>query len=365
MKPGKTLQELAAELDRTANAKADYIVPTPRLTMLTQPVGEEPGDETPVSELHVPDVGEDGGASEFKVLDLTHQQIGLHLGIPKKFYDRLRGEHPGLLDTNVNTLFREHPAKRMVRTLDGRARAFLSDRYRRLDNYDLAQAVLPILGEYAESVDLRVESCELTDRKLYIKALMPRIEGEIRVGEIVQAGLMISNSEVGLGSVQVQPLLFKLACSNGMISNVGTKRYHVGRQAEESDAAYMLYRDETLEADDKAFWMKIQDTVRASCTDVAFNKIVEQARELAGIKVEGTKEAIERLDNKFSLAEGEKESILGHLIEGSDLSAWGLVNAVTRAAQDVESYDRSTEMERIGGQILELPKRDLETIAVG
>lgn len=30
----------------------------------------------------------------------------------------------------------------------------------------------------------------------------------------------------------------------------------------------------------------------------------------------------------------------------------GLVNAVTRTAQDVESYDRSTTMERIGYSIL-------------
>ncbi|MBL0089244.1 MAG: hypothetical protein IPP44_22195 [Ideonella sp.] len=33
----------------------------------------------------------------------------------------------------------------MVRTLDGQARAFLSDRYRRLDNYDLCEHVLPML----------------------------------------------------------------------------------------------------------------------------------------------------------------------------------------------------------------------------
>jgi len=31
-----------------------------------------------------------------------------------------------------------------------------------------------------------------------------------------------------------------------------------------------------------------------------------------------------------------------------------VLNAVTRHAQDVESYDRSTEMEEIGGRILNL-----------
>jgi hypothetical protein len=39
-----------------------------------------------------------------------------------------------------------------------------------------------------------------------------------------------------------------------------------------------------------------------------------------------------------------------------DLSLFGLINAVTRTASDVESYDRSVELQRIGGKIIELPK---------
>ena len=39
----------------------------------------------------------------------------------------------------------------MVRTLDGNARAFLSDRYRRLDNYDLLAHVLPMLRELPDA----------------------------------------------------------------------------------------------------------------------------------------------------------------------------------------------------------------------
>ena len=36
--------------------------------------------------------------------------------------------------------------KRMLRTLDGTARALLSDRYRRIDNFEVASAVLPIIS---------------------------------------------------------------------------------------------------------------------------------------------------------------------------------------------------------------------------
>lgn len=45
------------------------------------------------------------------------------------------------------------------------------------------------------------------------------------------------------------------------------------------------------------------------------------------------------------------------------MSAWGLANAVTRAAQDVESYDRSQELEAVGGDIIELPQNAWREIA--
>ena len=48
--------------------------------------------------------------------------------------------------------------------------------------------------------------------------------------------------------------------------------------------------------------------------------------------------------------------ILDHLIRDGEFSLYGLANAVTRAAQDVESYDRSTAMESIGYSILSMSK---------
>ena len=47
----------------------------------------------------------------------------------------------------------------------------------------------------------------------------------------------------------------------------------------------------------------------------------------------------------------EQEGILKYLIEGGDLSLYGLSNAVTRASQDVVSYDRATTLEGIGWQV--------------
>jgi hypothetical protein len=63
----------------------------------------------------------------------------------QKYLRRMQAEAPKLLASNVNHWFKETPERRMVRTLDGNIRAFLSDRYMRVDNTDVAEAVLPVL----------------------------------------------------------------------------------------------------------------------------------------------------------------------------------------------------------------------------
>ena len=42
------------------------------------------------------------------------------------------------------------------------------------------------------------------------------------------------------------------------------------------------------------------------------------------------------------------------MIEGGDLSAWGVVNAVTAQAHTALTYDRAVDFELAGGQLLDL-----------
>ncbi|SHK58329.1 hypothetical protein SAMN05216582_10873 [Selenomonas ruminantium] len=63
--------------------------------------------------------------------------------------------------------------------MDGNVRAFLSDRYRRLDNLELCAAVLPIIKDMKGAV---IESCEITDAHLYLKVINRRMKAEVAVG---------------------------------------------------------------------------------------------------------------------------------------------------------------------------------------
>lgn len=340
MKAGKTIQELAVELDRQQAVKKDMIVDMGALSM-------DPGDTGLALQVT-------GGsmAAQYGINDIAHRQIGQTLKIPALYYDRMRTEYPELLAQNVNGWFARTPdTKRMLRTMDGTARALLSDRYRRIDNFEVASAVLPIIS----SMDgASVESCELTESRMYLKVVNPRVTAEVKKGDIVQAGIIISNSEVGMGSVNVSPLVYRLVCSNGMIAQDGAvRKYHVGR-ANEGGEDFSIYRSETIEADDKAFLMKLEDSVKAAVDQARFAAIVDKMREATEATMEAkvVPQVVELASKEYGITEAEGKGILGHLIAGGDLSLYGLANAVTRQAQDVESYDRSTELEATGYKII-------------
>lgn len=340
MKAGKTLQELAMELDRQQAVKKDMIVDMGALSM-------DPGGTGLALQVT-------GGsmAAQYGINDIAHRQIGQTLKIPALYYDRMRTEYPELLAQNVNGWFARTPdTKRMLRTMDGTARALLSDRYRRIDNFEVASAVLPIISGMDGA---SVESCELTESRMYLKVVNPRVTAEVKKGDIVQAGIIISNSEVGMGSVNVSPLVYRLVCSNGMIAQDGAvRKYHVGR-ANEGGEDFSIYRNETIEADDKAFLMKLEDSVKAAVNQARFAAIVDKMREATEATMEAkvVPQVVELASKEYGITEAEGKGILGHLIAGGDLSLYGLANAVTRQAQDVESYDRSTELEATGYKII-------------
>ena len=349
MKAGRTIIELAQELSRQQSAKRDFRVDTRMLEMSAVDGGQILTMSNPETKM----------STMLDLNEIAHRQIGTALGIPAKYYQRMQMENPELLELNVNSWFRSEPKTRMIRTLDGTARAFLSDKYRRIDNYQIAEAVFPII---AEMPDARVESCEVTDSRMYLKVVNPRLQTEVVPGDVVQSGILISNSEVGMGSVNVQPLVYRLVCTNGMVVNdAATRKYHVGRGNEAGDD-FMLYSNETLEADDRALMLKIRDTVRAAVDQARFESVVNLMKRgtEAKITTQDIPKMVELASTDYGLSKAESGGVLDHLIRDGELSLYGLANAVTRAAQDVESYDRSTALESIGYSMLAMDGKSWE-----
>lgn len=345
----------ASRIVNLADGRRDFVVDTDAVDFdfMSTPVGEDKKGRRI-------DLWIDG--ETFPIAPIAHGQIAEKMGIPKRYYDRMMTEAPDLLRDNVRHWFQNTPKKNLVRVLDGNARAFLSNRYRPLDNDELMEAVLPGLT----SADVQIKQFALTESRLYVRAVTKRLTAEVAKGDIVQAGIVISNSEVGMGALKIEPMVYRLVCLNGMIHAVALNKLHVGRAFGNGDDVYEIMKDDTKELNDAAFWNTVRDVVSHAMSEDIFQTHVKKLQAAADIKIVGDPSGVIELAGKRivknGFQEGEQKSILKHLSEGNDLSAWGYGNAVTRAAQDSSSFDRRIELERMGAKIVEIPARDWKTI---
>jgi hypothetical protein len=266
-----------------------------------------------------------------------------------------------LFQTNVHHWLYNEPNRRMIRARregeTGTARAWLSDRYRRLDNIEIATKLLPEFDRLSEEVQFH--NAAITEEKFYLRAVFPRLTAEIKVGDAVQWGVQIRNSEVGSGTFAIESFVNRLVCTNGMVVGKILNARHVGKRLDES------LSDEAIVADDHAFWLAARDVLRASINEAEFDKVIAVLRDSTdGEKITAPIAATERLAKAYSLSDGEKESVLVSLASGGDFSRWGALNAVTATAQTLDSFDRRVELEEIGWSIADLAPKEWNRIAV-
>jgi hypothetical protein len=122
--------------------------------------------------------------------------------------------------------------------------------------------------------------------------------------------------------------------------------------------------EDTVKASDKVDLMVMRDTIRNALSEASFEKWIESVQETTAQPITGrVSAAIEVLSEKLVLNSGEADNVLQHLIRGGDMSRYGLMNAVTRTAEDAVDYDRATQFEAFGQTIIDLPANEWREIA--
>ena len=347
MKSQYNIEELASKLMENARNKKDMIVDTSYMTAIAN------GDV----KLHIEDkkLGID---DTYTMNNTCLNQIATKVGISKKYLDKMRDGHNALLQDNFNYWMHKTPKQQMIRTQGTTARAFLSDKYKRVDNEEIAQTVLPILVNEG----YEIMSSAITDSKMYIKARLPKLEREVTKGDVVQAGVTISNSEVGQGSVSVAPFIYRLVCLNGMtINDARLNSRHLTSSQATIDGVYEILSDESKELDNKALLSKVHDVVLSTSDEVRFNQNVAKMTDATEIKIKSPTKVIEVLENRYDLSKLEGESILENLVNRRDdtqkfANLWSVVNSITALGNTMDDYDRGTKMQEIGGRLLNEPQ---------
>jgi len=306
---------------------------------------------------------DDSSQTMFDMNDHFNQQISSAYKIPKQYYDRLRNEYPDLYQITVNTFLALDDNKRYIRTINGTARAFLSKRYQKIDNENVLNSLLLIIKDNLvdTGLDIETKDCSLTEKKMYIK-LIDRSRDEIintsvKANDRVFPGIILSNSEVGAGSVRIEPFIWRQVCKNGMISADVYRKYHVGGNIDEDNEHY---RQATQIQMMKTVTMQMKDIILGTFFNPDWFRNECNRLEISAERKVTAKDKVkfcEVVADNFNLGKNEKNTYLENFLSEGDYSQYGTSQALTQTAQSVRSYDRRIELERKAGKFIDVSEK--------
>ena len=271
-------------------------------------------------ELYVAKLGHD----VWPFSDLAMSQFCQKLDIPIRYFRRLPDEMK-IVVANYD-LGRLKGTSFLVRGKDQWIRAFLSAEYVAYNNCEIAQTAESLLRNGA----LDVKSFVLEETHMFLKIISEDI---VDRGAGLKAGIMIGNSEVGMGSVSVEPFVFRKPCTNDLI----VSQEKSFRHAHIHLTAYELTR-RMAEALGEGF------RVASSILD-AFLKTRE-------VKVVDPLEVIRKIAEERKFSQKMTDEVVSSYLVEPESNWFGVINSFTNAAQKLGPLQR-IEMERFAGTLLE------------
>lgn len=331
------LAELVETLEGQNKVKQDIVIPTSSIRY----------------EGGILRIGEN---DQYGLTELCHEQVSEKLGIPIGYYRRLRTEAPELLEQNINGwLGRKTQTKYLLRTfkypdVDNVCRAMLSNRYNILDNYDVLLTALKAIKE--AGVNVKIQEAKVTEKRMYLHIVAPEIEVQADellreyigrqdragVGNGIVSGLSISNSEVGLGTFEICPKAMILKCLNGaMDRSAAVKRVHLGAKM---DTSVIDWSQGTKNKNFELIMEMVKDSVKVFLSKDYLGELVKKLERAKQVEMEYGIDAVQHIAKEIYMNEEQTRSILNHFIKDGDHSGLGIMQAMTRASQDMHPDTR-------------------------
>jgi len=270
------------------------------------------------------EVADDAEMTPFS--DLSLSQFCAKMDIPARYYRRLPDKLKIILGNHELERFKGTAF--LIRGKGDWIRAFLSADYVAYNNSEIAQTAESLLRNAA----LSVKSFVLEETHMFLKILSEDIH-DLESG--LKAGILIGNSEVGMGSVSVEPFVFRKPCTNDLIVSQETSFRHAHIHL----TAYELTR-RMAEAVSEGF------RVASSVLD-AFLKTRE-------VKVVDPLEVIRKIAEERQFSQKITDEVVSSYLVEPEANWFGVINSFTNAAQRLAPLQR-IEMERFAGTLLEAP----------
>lgn len=392
-----TLEDLAAILRTQQSLKLDVVAPATAITSRDGVLCIE-GTDAEITDTGVADT-----AGRYRPTVVCDEGLAIKLDVPSKYLKRMRQHRPDLYDANVNGWLHggvwgydlngdDHhvadsdPRSFLVRLFraaegdtEGVARAFVSNGFKRIDNFDVLTAALQ--GARDAGTEVVIDGCDLSERRMSVRlvapeitALAPRLldryrspfdQGVERAGggmaaaarametygrhggevdsPIVSAGVVIGNSETGGGKFSLTPRFVVKVCNNGLTMTVDAiSEIHVGSRM---DDGVVQWSDDTQQRNMELIQAQARDAMATFLnTDYLVAKIAE-IEEKAGAPVTNPEKVVKIVGQRLRMTQDETDAVLAHFIMGGQMTAGGVVNAITSVAQTIADPDDAGEME--------------------
>ncbi|WP_019632476.1 hypothetical protein [Actinomadura atramentaria] len=309
------------------------------------------------------------------------QGIAAKLGINAPYLRKCRAEALPLWDANVNGwLERANPGQAyLVRCLRGTgrsrsgaeptsgiARALLSDSYKTIDHLDVLTAALD--GIDRAGVPIQIQGCDLTDSHMYVRIYSPavRVMAPALLHDYVSpfsgargadnptvwGGFVIRNSEVGAGAATITPRLVVEICNNGYTITADAHRsVHLGKRLAEGTVDWSA---QTSAANLELITSETRDAVARFLDPAYVHRVVADIQAKAGFRIEEPEKTIKSVSTRLRFTEDQQNAVFAHFIQGADLTAGGVMHAVTATAQTLPDADAAHDMESRALQALHL-----------
>ncbi len=212
-------------------------------------------------------------------------------------------------------------------------RAVLTERYSRVGNAELVEAISPVLKE----TGLSVRWFALSDEGLHLRLVDPSRPLEVLPGDPVMAGIHLANSEVGKRSLTIDTVVWRLVCKNGLVRLVKGKslfnRRHIGLSLPE-------------------LMVTLPDAIRRALQEGVM--VAERLQRATTIHLSDPTGVIATLASDWPLSQSLEEKIIDARLQegGQQDTLYGLVNAVTSVAQGLPPDERYA-LEALAGTLLE------------
>ncbi len=370
------LMQLVEQLQNQQLQKRDMVVPSSCLRfhnghLIISNVSKHPEMDALLHNTGVATTEAGLTSLTLKPLDAFHKQICSRFEIPAVYYNRMNtDDNIVCLDDNVNHWLMQSKKSYLVRcfapTEEGQigvARTLLGDRYRILDNLDVLMTALDAIRQ--TGVDLKVESADITESKMYVRFIAPSVIQDsptllsrYRVpsnnapnGDSgIMAGFVLTNSEVGFGSSYVAPRLVVSACKNGMIMKQDAmSKVHLGGKMEEG---HIQWSEETKQKNIELIIMQIKDAVATYTSNDYLGKAIEMLETNGQKKLENPIDTITNVSTDLSFSEDKTKKLMQYFMESADYTGFGVAQAVTYFAHQDADADTQFEMEAVAVEIV-------------